>query len=64
MPKNFWALCLWRATGKLRHFQSPGNGDEDGDLIDDVDDNCLNSYNPTQGDHDGDGTGDACDPVP
>ena len=36
--------------------------DSDGDGIDDLFDNCLNTPNPDQRDSDGDGIGDACDP--
>lgn len=38
--------------------------DSDADLVCDFNDNCPNNYNPGQGDHDGDGIGDVCDPVP
>lgn len=36
--------------------------DADGDGVIDENDNCVNSYNPTQSDCDGDGQGNACDP--
>jgi len=36
--------------------------DSDGDGILDGADNCPTTFNPTQTNHDGDGTGDACDP--
>ncbi|MBK9036364.1 MAG: hypothetical protein IPL61_34805 [Myxococcales bacterium] len=38
--------------------------DRDGDGIDDVDDNCVDTRNPDQLDHDGDRVGDACDNCP
>jgi hypothetical protein len=38
--------------------------DEDGDGIDDSRDNCPSIENPEQGDADGDGLGDYCDPTP
>ena len=41
-------------------IMAPGDADLDG-ILDDVD-NCPDTYNPTQIDTDGDGTGDACDP--
>jgi len=38
-----------------------GNGDADGDLVCQIDDNCPNQANPDQADADMDGIGDACD---
>jgi outer membrane protein OmpA-like peptidoglycan-associated protein len=39
-----------------------GLGDDDGDCVDDDgDDNCVDLYNPSQVDSDGDGQGDRCD---
>lgn len=45
-------------------YNHPPNGflDADGDLYNDVSDNCSSVYNPDQADCDGDGVGDACDP--
>ncbi len=37
--------------------------DADGDTVPDNDDNCPTVFNPDQADADGDGTGDACEPV-
>ncbi len=37
--------------------------DDDGDFITNSMDNCPNVYNPSQQDSDGDGMGDACDPI-
>ncbi len=39
-------------------------GDEDGDSVGDLVDNCPQVSNPTQVDRDGDGQGDACDDEP
>lgn len=36
--------------------------DTDGDGVDDSHDNCINIKNPNQGDYDGDGIGNICDP--
>jgi parallel beta-helix repeat protein len=38
--------------------------DTDGDQVEDGVDNCPKVYNPDQADSDGDGVGDACEPVP
>lgn len=42
---------------------STPTGDTDGDHVDGSVDNCPNLWNPWQTDSDGDGRGDACDPV-
>ena len=39
-------------------------GDQDGDGVPDVTDNCVSTPNPEQLDADADGYGDACDPMP
>ena len=39
----------------------PTEGDQDGDGILDIDDNCILKLNPDQADTDGDGVGDLCD---
>ncbi|HEV8336356.1 MAG TPA: lamin tail domain-containing protein [Candidatus Polarisedimenticolia bacterium] len=48
-----WRFSLGSSSGER-------DGDQDG-LVDSRD-NCPDSYNPAQGDLDGDGMGDACDP--
>jgi len=37
--------------------------DSDGDGVNDDPDNCAATYNPSQPDSDGDGTGNTCDAV-
>ena len=44
------------------HTPTPMTVDSDGDGVPDADDNCPNISNSDQGDNDGDGLGDACDP--
>ena len=38
--------------------------DSDGDGVHDGGDNCPTTYNPDQADSDGNGIGDACEPIP
>jgi hypothetical protein len=45
----------------LSRCPSP-NGDDDGDGVPNLEDNCPLVANPGQGDSDGDGAGDACSP--
>lgn len=55
-------------AGKSNYFVlavalcGPG-ADPDGDGLANDQDNCPNAANPGQGDHDGDGIGDVCDPI-
>ena len=42
--------------------QGPPESDIDADGVPDNEDNCVNDFNPTQEDTDGDGIGNACDP--
>ena len=55
-------------TGWLALAPSPalaqGCSDLDGDGVCDVDDNCVNTFNPAQSDADADGVGDVCDNCP
>ncbi|RME01375.1 MAG: hypothetical protein D6812_08190, partial [Deltaproteobacteria bacterium] len=48
----------------LRELDDGDLFDDDDDGIEDTQDNCLDRFNPDQGDSDGDGQGDACDPRP
>ena len=45
------------------HITNPNRVDTDGDTINDNDDNCPNDSNFQQEDPDGDGIGEACDPI-
>lgn len=60
----------WRVTnatpGAVNGGQASGHivlwdRDSDGDAVLDMDDNCPSTFNPIQGDIDGDGIGDDCD---
>lgn len=60
------AIAIWDAGLVVL----PGTGckdvykDTDGDQVPDYRDLCPEFYDPSQGDRDGDGTGDLCDPCP
>ena len=49
-------------TGISTTVENGQDEDIDNDGVPDETDNCLTTFNPTQTNHDGDGTGDACDP--
>ena len=53
-----------RAGRPLAGIVFVGAGDEDGDGLEFLSDNCPGARNPDQRDEDGDGTGDACDACP
>ena len=49
--------------GAFRFNSSVPLADSDSDGVYDLADNCVDAANPTQMDFDGDGVGDACDPI-
>ncbi|MGE5186157.1 MAG: thrombospondin type 3 repeat-containing protein [Acidobacteriota bacterium] len=56
-------LCGCNAVFGLQQT-APDPGDQDGDGIADIADNCPADANPAQADEDGDGVGDICDTCP
>ena len=61
------SLAITDSSGGQNKIVKPNliqvDGDSDGDGIPDSRDNCLNDYNPLQIDLNGNGVGDACEPV-
>jgi len=58
-----WGGDAYKTALAIRALEFAQRGqDADGDLVDDIFDNCLGSANPDQRDSDGDGDGDSCDP--
>jgi cysteine-rich repeat protein len=58
-------------SGSTVYSGDPTGNDNDGDGVANANDNCVDVFNPVrpvdqgdQGDYDGDGDGDACDPCP
>jgi hypothetical protein len=61
VPRSF-AIKVQSVSGMARYsLELVQHLDEDGDEIEDVVDNCANTFNPDQSDHDDDGQGDECD---
>ena len=65
---NFWAEANYEDGSceyAIEYYDCDGNclQDQDGDEVCDQLDNCPEVYNPLQIDSDGDGFGDACQPV-
>ena len=60
-PGDLYTKQIYVDFSKLGQPPIPGDSDRDG--VPDSQDNCPNTYNPTQQDSDHDGIGDACEQV-
>lgn len=63
-PAGYSCTCNQDFSGDGSFCAYTPNGDDDGDLIDQLVDNCPTVPNPLQSDLDGDGVGDLCDATP
>lgn len=63
-PAGFSCSCNQDFSGDGSFCAYTPNGDDDGDLIDQLVDNCPTVSNPLQSDLDADGIGDLCDATP
>ena len=60
-PNVYDPLQIPTSTQNPQGIACSGSADRDGDLIQDKNDNCVRTYNPTQDNTDHDKLGDACD---
>lgn len=63
-PEGFSCSCNQDFSGDGSFCAYTPNGDDDGDFIDQLVDNCPTVANPLQSDLDDDGIGDLCDATP